>query len=145
MIEITEAVARIVLESGTREGIVNVSGLGLQSSSSRALWPTCSVPLEDVVPANEDYAYNDRSCDRNGYAHLRSALMGTAKSPRSRMEPYTSARGSKPYPAISTTARVNAKSLSPSWRDSIVARMTRIGGRKPLSRPIARSDQCTSL
>ena len=36
--------------------------------------------LELIAPANEDYAHNARWGDRNGYAHLRSALMGTAKS-----------------------------------------------------------------
>jgi secondary thiamine-phosphate synthase enzyme len=29
---------------------------------------------------NSDYAHNDRWGDENGYAHLRSALMGTSKT-----------------------------------------------------------------
>lgn len=36
--------------------------------------------LEKIAPMNSDYAHNARWGDDNGYAHLRSALMGTAKS-----------------------------------------------------------------
>jgi secondary thiamine-phosphate synthase enzyme len=36
--------------------------------------------LEKIAPSNTDYAHNARWGDENGYAHLRSALMGTAKS-----------------------------------------------------------------
>jgi secondary thiamine-phosphate synthase enzyme len=36
--------------------------------------------LEKIAPANSDYAHNARWGDDNGYAHLRSALVGTAKS-----------------------------------------------------------------
>lgn len=35
---------------------------------------------EAMAPANSNYAHNARWGDDNGYAHLRSALMGTAKS-----------------------------------------------------------------
>ena len=36
--------------------------------------------LDRIAPANTDYAHNARWGDRNGYAHLHSALVVTAKS-----------------------------------------------------------------
>jgi len=33
-----------------------------------------------MAPENDDYAHNARWGDHNGFAHLRSALLGTAKS-----------------------------------------------------------------
>jgi len=33
-----------------------------------------------MAPANADYAHNARWGDDNGYSHLRSALVGTARS-----------------------------------------------------------------
>jgi len=85
LIDITQAVARIVAESGVREGVVNVSGLGSTLGVTTIEFEPGAVAdlkraLEHVAPANEDYAHNARWGDRNGFAHLRSALMGTAKS-----------------------------------------------------------------
>ena len=36
--------------------------------------------LDEIAPAAGDYAHNARWGDGNGYAHLRSALLGTARS-----------------------------------------------------------------
>ncbi|HEY1342378.1 MAG TPA: YjbQ family protein, partial [Bryobacteraceae bacterium] len=33
-----------------------------------------------IAPSNSDYAHNARWGDENGYSHLRSALIGTAKT-----------------------------------------------------------------
>ena len=36
--------------------------------------------LDAIAPPTSDYAHNARWGDGNGYSHLRSALVGTAKS-----------------------------------------------------------------
>lgn len=85
LIDITPDVERIVAESGVREGIVNVAGLGSTVGITTIEFEAGAVAdlqraLDAIAPVNEDYAHNARWGDRNGYAHLRSALMGTAKS-----------------------------------------------------------------
>lgn len=85
IIDITDRVARIVAESGAREGIVNVSALGSTLAVTTIEFEPGAAAdlkraLEAIAPANSNYAHNARWGDDNGYAHLRSALMGTAKS-----------------------------------------------------------------
>jgi secondary thiamine-phosphate synthase enzyme len=85
VIEITAEVERIVGESGAREGIVNVSGLGSTLGIATIEYEPGAVKdlqraLEQIAPANDNYAHNARWGDHNGYAHLRSALVGTARS-----------------------------------------------------------------
>ena len=36
--------------------------------------------LEQIAPSDDNYAHNARWGDHNGYAHLRSALIGTSES-----------------------------------------------------------------
>lgn len=36
--------------------------------------------LDQIAPSDSNYAHNARWGDENGYAHLRSALVGTTKS-----------------------------------------------------------------
>ena len=85
VIDITPEVERIVAGSGIRVGIVNVSGLGSTLAVTTIEFEPGAVTdlrraLELVAPAGDHYAHNARWGDHNGYAHLRSALMGTAKS-----------------------------------------------------------------
>ncbi|MGO9262846.1 MAG: secondary thiamine-phosphate synthase enzyme YjbQ [Bryobacteraceae bacterium] len=85
VIDLTPQVARIVAESGVREGIVNVSGRGSTLAVTTIEFEPGAVAdlqraLEQIAPSNIGYAHNARWGDRNGYAHLRSALIGTAKS-----------------------------------------------------------------
>jgi secondary thiamine-phosphate synthase enzyme len=85
VIDLTAEVERIIAGSGVREGIVNVSGRGSTLAVTTIEFEPGAVAdlrraLERIAPANTDYAHNARWGDRNGYAHLRSALMGTAKS-----------------------------------------------------------------
>jgi len=85
IIDITADVERIVAGSGVREGIVNVSGRGSTLALTTIEFEPGAVAdlqaaLERIAPANDGYAHNTRWGDHNGYAHLRSALMGTAKS-----------------------------------------------------------------
>jgi secondary thiamine-phosphate synthase enzyme len=85
VIDLTAEVERIIAASGVREGIVNVSGSGSTLAVTTIEFEPGAVSdlrraLDRIAPANTDYAHNARWGDRNGYAHLRSALMGTAKS-----------------------------------------------------------------
>jgi secondary thiamine-phosphate synthase enzyme len=85
VLDITEAVAGIVSASGILAGIVNVSGVGSTLGiTTLEFEPGCVADLkhalEKIAPSNTDYAHNARWGDENGYSHLRSALIGTAKS-----------------------------------------------------------------
>jgi len=85
VLDITPRVACIVAESGIRQGIVNVAGTGSTLGiTTLEFEPGCVADLqralEQIAPAAGDYAHNERWGDGNGYAHLRSALVGAARS-----------------------------------------------------------------
>ncbi len=85
VLDITQKVARIVAESGIGAGIVNVSGRGSTLGITTIEFESGCLSdlrraLEKIAPENSEYAHNARWGDDNGYAHVRSALMGTAKS-----------------------------------------------------------------
>lgn len=83
--DITDEVARVVRASGIATGVVNVAGLGSTLGVTTIEYEPGAVAdlqraLEAIAPANDDYAHNARWGDHNGYAHLRSALMGTTET-----------------------------------------------------------------
>ena len=85
VLDITAAVTKIVAASRMRRGVVNVSGKGSTLAVTTIEFePGCVADLkralEKIAPSNSDYAHNARWGDDNGYAHLRSALVGTTKS-----------------------------------------------------------------
>ena len=85
VLDITPQVAQAVAASRVRRGVVNISGVGSTLGvTTLEFEPGCVADLrralEKIAPSNTDYAHNARWGDHNGYAHLRSALMGTAKS-----------------------------------------------------------------
>lgn len=85
VLDITGQVARMVNESRIRQGIVNISGVGSTLGiTTLEFEPGCAADLqralEQIAPSNGDYAHNARWGDGNGYAHLRSALVGTTRS-----------------------------------------------------------------
>jgi secondary thiamine-phosphate synthase enzyme len=85
VLDITPRVERIVSESKLRNGIVNISGRGSTLGITTIEFEPGAISdlqraLETIAPANHDYAHNARWGDDNGYAHLRSALVGTARS-----------------------------------------------------------------
>jgi len=85
VIDITNEVARVVRESGFKTGVVHVAGVGSTLGvTTLEFEPGCVADLEraleKIAPVNTDYAHNERWGDANGFSHLRSALMGTAKS-----------------------------------------------------------------
>lgn len=85
VVDITAHVERIVTDSRIRTGIVNVSGKGSTLGITTIEYEPGAVAdfcraLDKIAPMNLDYAHNARWGDENGYAHLRSALIGTARS-----------------------------------------------------------------
>jgi len=85
VVDITGHVERVVAESGVATGIVNVSGVGSTLGITTIEFEPGAVSdlrraLDQIAPANDNYAHNARWGDHNGYAHLRSALIGTAKT-----------------------------------------------------------------
>ena len=85
VLDITPQVSAAISASGMHTGIVNISGVGSTLGiTTLEFEPGCVSDLrralEKIAPSNTDYAHNARWGDENGYAHLRSALMGTAKS-----------------------------------------------------------------
>jgi secondary thiamine-phosphate synthase enzyme len=83
--DITGQVARIVTGSGVRTGTVNVSGLGSTLGITTIEFEAGAIAdlgraLDAIAPMNHDYAHNARWGDDNGYAHLRSALVGTSRT-----------------------------------------------------------------
>jgi secondary thiamine-phosphate synthase enzyme len=85
VLDITSHVERAVAKSGIRRGVVNVSGVGSTLAITTIEFEPGAVSdlkraLDQIAPPNDDYAHNARWGDHNGYAHLRSALMGTTAS-----------------------------------------------------------------
>ena len=85
VIDITRQVAGAVSASKIRHGIVNVAGKGSTLAVTTIEYEPGAVSdlrraLEQIAPENDDYAHNARWGDHNGFAHLRSALIGTAAS-----------------------------------------------------------------
>lgn len=83
--DITAEVEQAVARSGVRTGIVNVSGVGSTLGITTIEFEPGAVSdlreaLERIAPMNDNYAHNQRWGDHNGFAHLRSALVGTARS-----------------------------------------------------------------
>ena len=85
VVDITARVESIVHKSKVRRGVANVSGRGSTLGITTMEYESGCVAdfqraLDRIAPATSDYAHNARWGDDNGYAHLRSALIGTAKS-----------------------------------------------------------------
>jgi secondary thiamine-phosphate synthase enzyme len=85
VIDITEEVVRTVASSRVTEGIVNVSGVGSTLGITTIEFEAGCVAdlqcaLDRIAPQNGEYLHNQRWGDGNGFSHLRSALIGTAKS-----------------------------------------------------------------
>ncbi len=85
ILDITPQVERIVAASAIRQGMVNVAGVGSTLGiTTLEFEPGCIADLrralDQIAPPDGEYAHNARWGDGNGYAHLRSALVGTARS-----------------------------------------------------------------
>ena len=82
VVDISKHVAGVVAASKVQHGIVNVSGKGSTLGITTIEYGPGAVSdlrraLQQIAPENDNYAHNARWGDHNGFAHLRSALMGT--------------------------------------------------------------------
>ncbi|MFN0166799.1 MAG: secondary thiamine-phosphate synthase enzyme YjbQ [Bryobacteraceae bacterium] len=83
--DLTGQVERIVAESGISTGMVNVAGKGSTLAITTIEYEPGAVAdlrraLDALAPENDRYAHNARWGDHNGFAHLRSALLGTTET-----------------------------------------------------------------
>ena len=85
VLDISPQIEGIIEESGIRTGICNVAGVGSTLAVTTIEYESGCIAdlrrcLDQIAPANDNYAHNAHWGDHNGYSHLRSALLGTAKS-----------------------------------------------------------------
>ncbi|MGH7701417.1 MAG: secondary thiamine-phosphate synthase enzyme YjbQ [Gemmatimonadales bacterium] len=79
--DITDDVAELVAESGVKDGSVVVSLVGSTGIVTTIEYEKGALQdfrraLDQIAPANEDYAHNAAYDDGNGFSHVRSALVG---------------------------------------------------------------------
>jgi secondary thiamine-phosphate synthase enzyme len=82
VVDVTDRVAAAVRESGTRDGAALVFVAGSTAAVTTIEYESGVVEdlrdvLERVAPEDADYKHHRRWGDRNGAAHVRSALVGT--------------------------------------------------------------------
>jgi len=85
VIDITARVAASVEKSGVRNGIVCIANPGSTAGITTIEFEPGAVAdlkaaLEQLAPENGIYRHNDTWDDGNGFAHLRSALVGASQS-----------------------------------------------------------------
>jgi len=85
VIDVTAQVAASVSASGVRNGIVCVANPGSTAGITTIEFEPGAVAdlkaaLEKLAPEKARYRHNDTWDDGNGFAHLRSALVGASQS-----------------------------------------------------------------
>lgn len=85
VLDLSSQLEAVIAEARIRTGVVNVSGVGSTLAITTIEYEPGAVSdlrraLEQIAPADDNYAHNARWGDHNGYAHLRSALLGTSKT-----------------------------------------------------------------
>ena len=83
VIDLTDGVAAVVQESGIREGIVTVCATGSTAAITTieyepGLRQDLPELMQKLIPSGRTYHHDSTWGDGNGYAHLRSALVGTS-------------------------------------------------------------------
>jgi secondary thiamine-phosphate synthase enzyme len=81
--DVTDDVARLVAESGVKDGIAVVSLTGSTGAVTTIEYEAGALAdlrraLDALAPATDDYAHNARWGDGNGFSHVRSALLKTS-------------------------------------------------------------------
>lgn len=85
ILDLTAEVERVVRASGVSTGVVNVAAKGSTVAITTIEFEPGAVKdlqraLDAIAPMNDNYAHNATWGDHNGYAHLRSALLGTTET-----------------------------------------------------------------
>jgi len=81
-IDITDKVRKVVEDSGVEEGIVSVFIRGSTAALTimefeEGLIEDIKETLEKIAPEEGDYKHHLKGDDKNGAAHIKSALIGT--------------------------------------------------------------------
>jgi secondary thiamine-phosphate synthase enzyme len=85
VIDVTAQVSAIVEKSGVRNGIVCIANPGSTAGITTVEFEPGAVAdlkaaLERLAPEKARYRHNDTWDDGNGFAHLRSALVGASRA-----------------------------------------------------------------
>ncbi len=85
VVDVTPQVTAIVVKSGVRNGIVCIANPGSTGGITTIEFEPGAVAdlkaaLEKLAPEKVRYRHNDTWDDGNGFAHLRSALVGASQS-----------------------------------------------------------------
>ncbi len=85
IIDITGRVEKLVADSGVSRGMVNVFITGSTAGLTTIEYESGLVhdlkeAMERIAPRKGNYAHDTRWGDGNGYAHIRSSLMGPSLS-----------------------------------------------------------------
>ncbi|MBU1298432.1 MAG: secondary thiamine-phosphate synthase enzyme YjbQ [Bacteroidetes bacterium] len=80
---ITEDVEKVIKKSGVKEGIVTVFVVGSTAGITTieyepGLIKDLPESLERIAPVNKRYYHDNTWNDGNGYAHIRSSIIGTS-------------------------------------------------------------------
>lgn len=83
--DISDAVAKIVRDSGVRNGVVTLFCPSSTSALTTIEFESGAVNdlkrlFDEIIPPNRDYQHNLRWGDGNGHSHLRAALLGASLS-----------------------------------------------------------------
>lgn len=83
--DITGPVAEVVAGSHVRRGLVTAHAPGSTAAVTTIEYESGALAdlrraLEEMAPADAEYAHNLRWHDGNGYSHVRAALMGPSMS-----------------------------------------------------------------
>jgi secondary thiamine-phosphate synthase enzyme len=83
--DITQDIIQVVSESGVTNGQVTVqAGRSVCVITTLEYEPGClkdlETALEKIAPRNEYYEHSKRWNDKNGHAHIRSAIMGPSET-----------------------------------------------------------------
>ena len=81
MHDLTEAITRIVRESGVRAGIVQIFNVGSTAAIGAiefepGLKQDLPALLRRLIPPSRDYAHEQTWHDGNGHSHLQATLLG---------------------------------------------------------------------
>ncbi len=81
--DVTRELARIVNESGVREGSAHITVIGSTGSVTTIEYEPGAVEdlkraINRMAPPNIDYAHEQTWHDGNGHSHVQSALMGAS-------------------------------------------------------------------
>jgi secondary thiamine-phosphate synthase enzyme len=85
VIDLTEAVARVVEQAGAADGIAAVSVPGSTAAVTTMEYEPGGISdlraaLDRLIPREGDYEHNRLNSDTNSHAHIRAAIVGPSES-----------------------------------------------------------------